>query len=71
LSCDRETGLRGTRRQGAEPAALIRAKRLERRQLPRRRDGVRRLPNERRFACNLADTLAAAEIVRPHHDRAR
>ena len=71
MSCDRETGLRSTRRQGAEPAALTRAQRLERRQLPRRRDGVRRLPNERRFARDLADTLAVAEIVRPHHDRAR
>jgi hypothetical protein len=71
LSCDRETGLCGTRGQGAEPAAIIRAKRLEGRQLPRRRDGVRRLPHERRFTRDLADTLAVAEIVRPHHDRAR
>src|SRR5215475_1918784 len=71
LFCNRGAGLSGTRRQGAEPAALIRPKRLQRRQLPRRRDGVRRLPNECRFARDLADTLAVAKIVRPHHGGAR
>jgi hypothetical protein len=59
----------GTRRQGAEPAVLIRAKRLEWRPLSRGRDGVRRLANDRGFARNLAYTLAVAEIIRPHDDR--
>jgi hypothetical protein len=49
---------------------LIRAKRPEWRPLSCRRDGVRRLANDRGFAHNLADTLAAAEIIRSHDDRA-
>jgi len=62
--------LRGARRQSTEPAALIRAKRLERRQVPRRGDGVRRLSNERGFARKLAHAFTVAEIVRPHDRRA-
>jgi hypothetical protein len=62
--------LRGARRQSAEPTVFIRTKRLERRQVPRRGDGVRRLSNEHRFTRKLADAFAVAEIVRPHHGRA-
>jgi hypothetical protein len=71
LSYGCRSSLCGARRQGAQPAALVRGERLERRQLPRWRDGGRRLPNERRLARNLSDAFAIAEIVRAHHGRAR
>jgi len=53
-----KTGLRGPRRQGAEPAALTSRQSAGAAATPRRRDGVRRLPHERRFTRDLADTLA-------------
>jgi hypothetical protein len=71
LSGRRRAGLRGTRRQGAEPAALACPQRLEWQQVPRRRYRVARLSHERRFARDLANAFAVAEIVRPQHDSAR
>jgi hypothetical protein len=64
-------GLRGARRQGAEPAALIGSKRLQRRHIPRRLHGGGRLPNEGGFARDFANPLAVAEILPSHHDGAR